>query len=184
MFDASITLKAVTPTQNTYGDELETIVEKEMFARVKSVGMKEKYLAMEQGLNPEIVFVISDYLDYGNQEFVEHENVTYKVMRTFRSGKELEIVCQRTGNLGTAKLSTATGTFSKANPIDVVTYVSQGTVSAISKGGTDISTTAYALKYQRVTFDSDYLATLTNGANAFVIKTDNGNLNFTITVAA
>lgn len=182
MFDASITLKTKAVVQTAYGDETESITDKVVFAKVKSVGMKEKYMAMELGFNPEIVFVIPDYYDYNNEEFIKHESTTYKVMRTFRSGRELEIVCQRTGTLGTAKLSSATATFSKAAPVDVVVYVSQGTVSAIAKG-TDISTSYYSVKYQRVTFDADYLATLTNGANAFTIKTDNGNLIFTITVS-
>lgn len=93
MFNEVIYLVKKTCITNEVGDQIEQEERSIRFAQLKSIGQSEFYQAQAQGLKPEIKFVISDYLDYDNQEEVIHNNFRYKVLRTFRTGNEIEIVC-------------------------------------------------------------------------------------------
>lgn len=62
------------------------------------MGQKEYYQAHAVGLQPEIKFVLADYLDYENEMLAEYNGQRYRVLRTYRSGRELEIVCYREVN--------------------------------------------------------------------------------------
>jgi SPP1 family predicted phage head-tail adaptor len=96
MYNEVIELLAITETINEVGDRIESITKKEVFAQLRSVGMKETYEAMNAGLKPEKVFVLADYYDYNDQEFIEYENERYTVLRTYRkNSNELEIVVTR-----------------------------------------------------------------------------------------
>ena len=96
MYNDAITLLTETVTINTIGDMVTTTVSTNVFAKVKSIGMKEAYEAMSVGLKPELCFVLADYLDYNNQELIQYNSVTYKVLRTYRGkSNELEIVVTR-----------------------------------------------------------------------------------------
>ena len=95
MYNDVISQLTITIATNDIGDMVETIVKSERFAKVKSVGMKENYEALAVGLKPELVFVLSDYYDYDDQEFIEYETKRYKVIRKDRKKtNELEIVCE------------------------------------------------------------------------------------------
>ena len=67
----------------------------EVFAEVRSVGMRESYEALSIGLHPEIVFRLSVADDYDDQRQVIWNNVTYKVIRTYVSGDGIELTCER-----------------------------------------------------------------------------------------
>ena len=67
----------------------------DLIASERSVGMKEKYEALNVGLQIERVFVISDYLDYKGQKNLIHEAIEYEVIRTFRKENSLEIYVTR-----------------------------------------------------------------------------------------
>lgn len=96
MYNDVITLLTITHTVNEVGDMVESITRADVFAEVKSVGMKEKYEALNVGLKPELVFVLADYYDYDGQEFIEYSSARYKVLRTYRKAtNELEIVVTR-----------------------------------------------------------------------------------------
>lgn len=96
MYNDVIKLLTITEAPNEIGDRIESISEKEVFAKVRSIGMKEKYEALNVGLKPELTFVLADYYDYENQEFIEYESQRYKVLRTYRKEtNELEIVVTR-----------------------------------------------------------------------------------------
>ena len=96
MYNDVITLLSITESVNGIGDLVETITRTEVFARVRSVGMKESYEAFAVGLKPELTFVLADYYDYNDQEFIEYDSVRYKVLRTYRkTTNELEIVVTR-----------------------------------------------------------------------------------------
>lgn len=94
----------VNKNMNTLPDEFgnRTVQEskREVFATVKSVSQSEFYQANANGFKPEIKFVIYDYFDYENENFVEYENTRYEIIRTFRNGLHLEIVCQGVINHG------------------------------------------------------------------------------------
>ena len=93
MYNDVITLLTITEAPNTIGDIVGTITRADVFAQVRSIGMKESYEALAVGLKPEMAFVIADYYDYDSQEFIEYNSLRYKVLRTYRKGSnELEIV--------------------------------------------------------------------------------------------
>lgn len=66
----------------------------DVFCTVRSVGMSEAYQAMANGLNPQYVFILSDYSDYGDQKIVVFHDVMYRVIRTYRSGQSIELTCE------------------------------------------------------------------------------------------
>jgi hypothetical protein len=57
--------------------------------------MKEFYEAQAVDFYPEVKFILADYLDYDNEQLVEHDGQRYRVLRTYRTGQELEIVVVR-----------------------------------------------------------------------------------------
>ena len=93
MYNEVIFLTTTGSVTNEVGDQIETQTKTMRFAQLKSIGQSEFYQAQAQGLKLEIKFVLADYLDYDNQEEVIYNNFRYKVLRTFKSGNELEIVC-------------------------------------------------------------------------------------------
>lgn len=102
MYNDVIALLSITEAEDDIGDLVETTVKKDVFAQVKSIGMREKYEALAVGLKPELTFVIADYYDYDNQESIEYgldlqgNPIRYKVLRTYkRDTNELEIVVTR-----------------------------------------------------------------------------------------
>ena len=88
-----IKLITVTGSIDEYGDQAPTETSVERLAEVKSIGQSEFYQANASGLKPEIKFVIADYLDYDGQKTVEYGGIRYRVLRTFQTGKSLEITC-------------------------------------------------------------------------------------------
>lgn len=103
MYDQPIKLITAIKKGNQYGDSIETTSEREVFAQVKSIGQAEFYQAKAIGMKPEIKFVLADYLEYQGetklkyQDYGESEEKEYAIIRTFRKGNELEIVCKRGG---------------------------------------------------------------------------------------
>jgi SPP1 family predicted phage head-tail adaptor len=93
MYNDVIFLISTQKTKNKVGDLIEERIKTMRFAKIKSIGQSEFYQAQAQGMKPEIKFVLADYLDYDNQEEVVYNNFVYKVLRTYRSGNEMEIVC-------------------------------------------------------------------------------------------
>ena len=84
----------ISQVQNTddYGDPVITESRREVFARLASIGQKEFYQAQAVGLQPELKFVLADYLEHNGEELVEHNGQRYRVLRTYRAGQELELV--------------------------------------------------------------------------------------------
>ena len=66
-----------------------------VFCRVASIGMREFYEANTRDFYPQLKFVVADYLEYQNEQLVEYEGRIYHVLRTYRTGTELEIVVIR-----------------------------------------------------------------------------------------
>lgn len=100
MYDNIIALIAEEKTASEYGDIVAEETRRMIFADLKSIGQSEFYQAQAVGLKPEIKFVIADYLDYRNEKqiaFTPFGGVEeiYSVIRTYRDGNQLEIVCKR-----------------------------------------------------------------------------------------
>lgn len=65
-----------------------------LFARLRSIGQSEFYQAQSNGFKLEKKFILPDYLDYGGQEYLIHDGVRYKILRTFQNEQnEMEITC-------------------------------------------------------------------------------------------
>ena len=87
-------------TSDEYGNMVPVRTERTVFAELKSIGQSEFYQAQALGLKPEIKFVISDYLDYENEQIVKFADYNsdeeeYSVIRTYRNNNQLELVCKR-----------------------------------------------------------------------------------------
>lgn len=104
MYNETITLVAQIRTTDEYGDWSVTEQTTDVFAEVQSIGMNEFYQAHATGLRPEIRFIMADYLDYYGQKVVRYRPFTgaetdplieYTVIRTYRSGNQLELTCRR-----------------------------------------------------------------------------------------
>lgn len=86
--------KIDTGTVDEYEDTIFRDERTEIFVNVESVKRSEFYTAQTAGFNPQIVFSIQDYYDYNNQPLIEYEKNVYKIIRTYRTGIGLEIVCE------------------------------------------------------------------------------------------
>lgn len=93
-----LTLIQQTRGVDDYGDPVITETTREVFAKLGSIGQKEFYQAHAVGLQPELKFVLADYLDYDDEPMVEHNGQRYRVLRTYRKGQELELTVYREVN--------------------------------------------------------------------------------------
>ena len=68
----------------------------EVFAEVRSVTMKEFYLAQNDGIQPEKVFRLTDEADYHGEKLIEHDGVLYDVIRSYiGKGQSIEITVHK-----------------------------------------------------------------------------------------
>lgn len=91
---ATLINKVNTDEVDENGDVIIDEIKTDIFVNVKSVGMREFYTGQQAGYDPEIVFEIQDYFDYEGQPLIEHNDVLYKIIRTYRTNNGLEIVAQ------------------------------------------------------------------------------------------
>lgn len=79
--------------------EVITLIEgdsrREVFCGLRSVGHTEFYEAYAASYQPELKFVLTDYLDYEGETLVQYGKDLYRVIRTYRTGKELELTVGR-----------------------------------------------------------------------------------------
>lgn len=108
MYNSIIKLVKQVATVDEYGDMAMQETVRTVFAEEKSIGQKEFYEAAAVGLKPEIKFEIADFLDYQGEKILRYEpfsqntaehpgtgELQYDVLRTYRTGLKLEIVCTR-----------------------------------------------------------------------------------------
>lgn len=62
-----------------------------------SIRQNEYYDAMNTGLKPELMFEIRT-LEYNGQPTLKHNNIDYKVMRTYDKGEFTELIVSRNLN--------------------------------------------------------------------------------------
>lgn len=85
-------------TADEYGDLVVEENPRRVFAKLGSIGQKEFYQAQAVGLQPELKFVLADYLDYNGEQLVDYNGQRYRILRTFRKGQELELTVYREVN--------------------------------------------------------------------------------------
>ena len=99
-----LTLIHQTRDSDEYGDPVITETRRTLFCREASIGQSEFYQAHAHGLKPEVKLVLADYLDYNGEQLLlyapkgQTEPQLYRVLRTYRTGQELELVCYREVN--------------------------------------------------------------------------------------
>lgn len=93
-----LSLVQQTHSVDDYGDPVVTETSRDIFCGIRSIGQKEFYQAQAVGLQPELKFVLADYLDYNDETLVVYNGQRYRVLRTYRTGQELELVCYREVN--------------------------------------------------------------------------------------
>lgn len=98
MMTELITLITQQRGVDAYGDAVLVETSREVFAEIASVGLKEFYQAAAVGLQPELRFILQDYLDYEGEQLLEHNGTRYRVLRTYRTGQRLELTCTREVN--------------------------------------------------------------------------------------
>lgn len=80
-------------------NELITLIEgdsrRDVFCGLRSVGYREFYAAQATDYQPELTFILADYLDYSGETLVKHEGKLYRVIRVYRAGQALEITVGR-----------------------------------------------------------------------------------------
>ena len=102
--DEMVTLVHQEVDSDEYGDPVVKETTRTVFCREASIGQKEFYQAHATGLQPEIKLILPDYLEYDNEQLLRYtprgqaKEQLFRVLRTYRKGLELELVCYREVN--------------------------------------------------------------------------------------
>lgn len=64
-------------------------------ADIRSVSGAEVYRAKQYGLNPEYVFILSDYAEYDGEKIVVWNDVRWAVIRTYVDHEKIELTVER-----------------------------------------------------------------------------------------
>ena len=77
--------------------ETNTPVRREVFAEVKSVKMNEFYTALNDGIQPEYIFTLTDYADYNGEKTIIYDGTYYDVVRTYTpvNGQTIDITVMK-----------------------------------------------------------------------------------------
>lgn len=67
-----------------------------VFCTIRSIGQQEAYLAMAQGLNPELKIVLAQEFEYAGERLCEIEGVRYDIIRAYITETDgIELTLQR-----------------------------------------------------------------------------------------
>lgn len=90
-----LTLIQRTVARDDQGDPVIRETPRVVICGVRSIGQQEFYQANATDFHPELKLVLADYLDYQDERLVDYNGLRYRVIRTYRSGQELELVVER-----------------------------------------------------------------------------------------
>lgn len=88
-----ITLVSESPEAHGIFDP-PTETEKEVYCEIHSVSRNEYYRAMENGLHPSFVFVLSDEAEYNGEKICLYNSKRYRVVRTYYDKQRVELVVE------------------------------------------------------------------------------------------
>lgn len=97
MYDGTATLKAYgQPTFDTYGNEVPSVTETEVFVQPRGVYQSEFYNAAQLGLKPSLTLYLANREDYSGQKVLEYEGQEYNVIRVDWSAQRdgISLVCE------------------------------------------------------------------------------------------
>ena len=69
--------------------------ERMVYCTVRSVYSADYWRAQEQGLDPQIVFVLSDYGDYNGERLIKYDSRYWRVVRTYVDNRAIELTCEQ-----------------------------------------------------------------------------------------
>lgn len=84
MYNDIIEFGSIKYDRNKYGQEIETVEWREVYAEVMSVSRSEFYSAAMANIRPTYVFAIADKDDYQDEKQIRYNGITYDVIRTYR----------------------------------------------------------------------------------------------------
>ena len=88
-------LITVSPEAAGVGTE-RTETSRTVFCTIKSIGQQEAYLAMGQGLSPELKVVLAHDFEYEGEGLCEIGGVRYQILRTYVTETDgIELTLQR-----------------------------------------------------------------------------------------
>ena len=88
-------LITVSPEAAGVGTE-RTETSRTVFCTIRSIGQQEAYLAMGQGLNPEMKVVLAHDFEYQGEGLCEIGGVRYQILRTYVTETDgIELTLQR-----------------------------------------------------------------------------------------
>lgn len=64
---------------------------REVLGKQLSIGTTEFYQAAATNYRPELKFLLADVYDYEGENYVLYDGTLYSVLRTYRTGHELEL---------------------------------------------------------------------------------------------
>ena len=90
-----VDLITVSPEAAGVGTDREAI-RRTVFCTVRSIGQQEAYLAMGQGLNPELKVILAHDFEYGGESLCELDGIRYEIKRTYVTDADsIELTLQR-----------------------------------------------------------------------------------------
>ena len=90
-----LALISVSPEAGGVGTDREE-TRREVFCTVRSIGQQEAYLAMGQGLNPELKVILAHDFEYEGEGLCELGGVRYEILRTYVTETDgIELTLQR-----------------------------------------------------------------------------------------
>jgi len=85
----------VSPEAAGVGTDREEI-RRQVYCTVKSIGQTEKYMALGQGLNPEVKVILDHEFEYDDEPLCELEGILYDIKRTYVTDSDsIELTLQR-----------------------------------------------------------------------------------------
>ena len=91
----AVDLIHVSPEAGGVGTE-PTETKRSVPCTVKSIGQQEAYLAMGQGLNPELKVILAHDFEYEGERLCEMDGVKYDILRTYVTETDgIELTLQR-----------------------------------------------------------------------------------------
>ena len=118
MYDSIATLKGEpTTTYDTYGNELITYKDKQVYVTPRGVYNAEFYNAAQAGLHPSITFVLTNRADYNGERLIEWEGKSYNVIRTDWTGQkdQISLICEERVGKYVAPTTASTSSTSSQN---------------------------------------------------------------------
>ena len=95
LFRDQIDLITTKNTLDVYGDAVETVVKRTVFANKLQVSQTEFYQAAQTELKPSLKFKIRS-VEYQGELFIEYKSIRYDVIREFdKSGEFVELTCSK-----------------------------------------------------------------------------------------